>query len=929
MSERITTPIKLDPAAALLWHPPGDKIAFLDEFPFPRLRSPILDATLACRHSFRSICFTRHSRSKWAEENLISFNAWSVSSGAGVWGEFSLDDKLVTRRQDSCILRNLLWMLDDFVNAVGRIGKYIPHTSTHAVTNNVVFISNTGGSAEESNVQGAESVLKQLFTLTTDFLRSLPLTHPWDSESSFGDEADEDLVSFKLTLLSEYDPLLANADEGRVSRVSQLYEIDWLKQTQNGVFVSRKPGSGESNLGQALRPSTKGLTLSCHLQCLLVARSPREHVMADLAPFTCVVSDCQHPNLFFTSEFDWRSHVERVHGEQRWTCYYCDPSISFDSLKALRTHLEAKQVDKVHAAALKLKDSEISSETASWQIDKPLECPFCPEVTLREHSLDHIAKCLLGFAMKALLYNDTDFHRASTGVPVLSVEASDAVDSTVFTMPVEKVAVPIDLLGTEGQPVPDRPQTISPGNLIKTPTGSKRSSTTRPKRGGYHGRRSAARTTTTLVFPQAVEQASALPSETAMISDGPPTKRRKLSEDDLDTRISYTSSVMATINGSGLSGSTGRIVASGNTTMRTQWGWESCYPGYTGKRYHKKRSMLEMEKFERVEKHLRPRNGMLPSMSLGGKACIAVIGAHAALPFSLGILVEHKFFPSPSPLVLPGPAALSIKHHPAMASEHSYILVLELGQPTSQIAIGNIFRDRRKVDQQPFAGPGPTGVLMQLHATEHDVDLSFNISKRLTASLKAKLCSFLGIGAGFDSSKEGDVALKIGKVETYRIAMEGDILHRYVKRRVEELNQDAEALRRLRLDPNKPGRLFMITGVKVATDMERYVAENRPRGGNMNAGFPLDPHQAAGLQASGAMDRNRNWSVSGRMDGPVVIAYQLYYVPWKNDKAQVEKNLKYGMLGDEKDNEEDEDEDDEGENEDLEDEWGWLMQLGS
>ncbi|KAJ4325087.1 hypothetical protein N0V84_003630 [Fusarium piperis] len=193
MSERITTSNKLNPAAALLWHPPGDRVAFLDEFPFPRLRSPILDATLACRHSFRTICFTRHKRSKWAEENLISFNAWSVSSGAGVWGEFSLDDKLVTRRQDSCILRNLLWMLDDFVNAVGRIGA----------------------PAEESNVRGAESVLKQLFTLTTDLLRSLPFTHLWDSDSFFGDEADEDLVSFKATLLSEYHPLPANADGGR------------------------------------------------------------------------------------------------------------------------------------------------------------------------------------------------------------------------------------------------------------------------------------------------------------------------------------------------------------------------------------------------------------------------------------------------------------------------------------------------------------------------------------------------------------------------------------------------------------------------------------------------------------------------------------------------------------------------------------------
>ncbi|KAF5241187.1 hypothetical protein FANTH_9183 [Fusarium anthophilum] len=270
-----------------------------------------------------------------------------------------------------------------------------------------------------------------------------------------------------------------------------------------------------------------------------------------------------------------------------------------------------------------------------------------------------------------------------------------------------------------------------------------------------------------------------------------------------------------------------------------------------------------------------------------------------------------------------------------MDSEHSYILVPEPGQPTSQIAIGNIFRDRRKVDQQPFAGPG-SGVLTQLHATEHDVKLAFNISKRLAAGLKAKLCSFLGISASFDSSKEGDVALKIGKVETYRIAMEGDTLHRYVKRRLEDLDQDAEALRKLRLDHDKPGRLFMITGVKVATNMVRYVAEKRHRGGNIDAGFPLDPHQAAGLQASGVKSKTRNWSISGRMDGPVVIAYQLYYVPWKNDKARIEKNLKYGMLGDEKDNDEDEDEeedDDDEENEDeseeLEDEWGWFMHLGS
>ncbi|KAF5621678.1 ankyrin 3 [Fusarium sp. NRRL 25303] len=649
MSERITTSSKLDPAAALLWHPPGDRIAFLDEFRFPRLRSPILDATLACRQSFRTICFTRHKKSKWAEENLISFNAWSVSSGAGVWGELSLDDKLVTRRQDSCIVRNLLWMLDDFVTAVGRIG-------------NVLLLFDIGGHAEESNVQGAESVLRQLFTLTTDFLRSLPYTRLWDSEPFFGDEVDEDLVSFKSTLLSEYDSLLANADESRVRSITavrdRLIEANSKRRSrlQNARKRKAESRSGISTQDQGLYPvlpppvATGSKVFECP-HCfenlpVYLARADhwRKHVMADLAPFTCVVSDCQHPSLFFTSEIDWRSHVERMHGVQRWTCYYCDPSISFNSLKTLREHLELKRLDKVHAAALELGDPELSSETASWQIDKPLECPFCPEIALGNRSLDHVANCLYGFALKALLYKDTyvlqfastfeggqaerlnrDLHRASTAVPVSPIERSDALGSIGLNMPVENVAMPIDLLSTEGQPVPNRPQAISPSNLSKIPTGSKPSSTTRlPKREDHHSRRSAARRTSPLIVPQAVAQVSALSLEPAMISDGPPTKRRKLSEDNLpalafeqqslDTRISCTSSVMATISGSGISGSTSRIMASGNTTMRTSrvdaWDsevlpWEglaSCYPGYTGKRHHERRSIIAIQKFERFEK---------------------------------------------------------------------------------------------------------------------------------------------------------------------------------------------------------------------------------------------------------------------------------------------------------------------------------------
>ncbi|KAF5591408.1 transcription factor Zn C2H2 [Fusarium pseudoanthophilum] len=494
MGERIATSSKLDPAAALLWHPPGNKIALLDEFPFPRLRSPILDATLACRQSFRGICFARHNKSKWAEENLISFNAWSVSSGAGVWGEFSLDDKLVTRRQDSCIVRNLLWMLDDFVSAVGRIGK-------------------------------------QLFILTENFLRSLPFPRLWDSESSFGDEVDEDLLSFKSTLVSEYEPLRANAEQGRVQSITVIRDrlVEANSKRRRRLQNARKR-KVESRSG---------------------ASTQRQGPYPVLPPPVAT-------------------------GSKVFECPHCFENLPVYLARAGHWREHAKRLDKVHAAALKLGDAAISSETASWQIDKPLECPFCPELDLRDRSLDHIANCLFGFAMKALLYNDTDIHSAPKGVSGAPIELSDAVDSAVLNLPVENIPGSIDLICTEGQPVPDRPQTISPSNLPKTQTKSKQSPTSRlPERGDHRGRRSPARTRQPRTLPNASQEAlvqgSALSTDPAVSSDGPPAKRRKLSDDDRDTRTSNASSVFATIDGSGVSGSNGRKMASGNNSIRSKW----------------------------------------------------------------------------------------------------------------------------------------------------------------------------------------------------------------------------------------------------------------------------------------------------------------------------------------------------------------------
>lgn len=124
------------------------------------------------------------------------------------------------------------------------------------MTNRVLFLSNIGGPTEESNVQGAESVLRQLFTLTTDFLRSLPFTHLWDSESSFGDEADEDLVSFKSTLLSEYDPLLADTDKSRVQSITAVRDrlVEANSKRRVRLQNARKRKAESKPQGQGLYP---------------------------------------------------------------------------------------------------------------------------------------------------------------------------------------------------------------------------------------------------------------------------------------------------------------------------------------------------------------------------------------------------------------------------------------------------------------------------------------------------------------------------------------------------------------------------------------------------------------------------------------------------------------------------------------------------
>lgn len=198
---------------------------------------------------------------------------------------------------------------------------------------------------------------------------------------------------------------------------------------------------------------------------------------------------------------------------------------------------------------------------------------------------------------------------------MVPVELSDAVDSAGLNMPVESIPGSIDLMSTEGQPVPDRPQAISPSNLPKTQTGSRQSSTSRlPKRGDHGGRRSAARARQPRALPDALPEAlvqgSALSADPAVSSDGPPAKRRKLSDDDRDTRTSDTSSVFAAIDGSGVSGSTGRKMASGNNSIRSQWvdawnfeklPWER-WEIFTGQRHQETGAFHGMDLCERFEK---------------------------------------------------------------------------------------------------------------------------------------------------------------------------------------------------------------------------------------------------------------------------------------------------------------------------------------
>lgn len=102
------------------------------------------------------------------------------------------------------------------------------------------------------------------------------------------------------------------------------------------------------------------------------------HLISDFEPFFCTVDECSEPFHCSTSYAAWRSHVQRIHAQPEWHCWYCQsPSASspkeFLSEQAFKDHLEVFHSDRLGEAVLStvIKHSEVRSKVTSQT------CGFC------------------------------------------------------------------------------------------------------------------------------------------------------------------------------------------------------------------------------------------------------------------------------------------------------------------------------------------------------------------------------------------------------------------------------------------------------------------------------------------------------------------------------------------------------------------------
>lgn len=131
--------------------------------------------------------------------------------------------------------------------------------------------------------------------------------------------------------------------------------------------------------------------------------------MADIAPYTCIIDDCPHPDLLHGSRLAWMQHIEKDHPR----CLECLPCKTPDRVPLLFSSVEEFLAHTREAHADSIQEDQYSTLVAAASRTAPSgisQCPLCNETGTADSDalLDHIAEHVHSFSLYSLPWPKDD-----------------------------------------------------------------------------------------------------------------------------------------------------------------------------------------------------------------------------------------------------------------------------------------------------------------------------------------------------------------------------------------------------------------------------------------------------------------------------------------------------------------------------------------
>ncbi|KAH7010305.1 hypothetical protein EDB80DRAFT_420431 [Ilyonectria destructans] len=378
---------------------------------------PIFEAATACRQKFDRLRDSeRYDRdvdfAVWLQRRYIDFNLWSHSSGSLAEGRYSLDEKLHLRESLQSTLSNLLWILESLL------------------ANKDQFL-HPGQNLARRDV---EDTLSDVVTLTATARNALPCSTIWTLDDAKIDSSlRKELDDFKEEMSQARG---ASADDGQTSTKEPtpasrnrrdlstapvqsqqirdrlidanvkrrarfvLARTKWEKTRQPEVanIATTWPPRSTFMLPAPPVVPTSSINFGCPYcydslpAYFAEAHAWREHITADLAPYTCLIPGCLQPLSFYATRKKWLDHMlndpHAVTNPQEhiryWPCPLCEEKLH-DNGSRLK-HLEDKHNPELKRLGLSASSSVQLHPGPIVNMDAFTTCPVCPLVGgSREH----------------------------------------------------------------------------------------------------------------------------------------------------------------------------------------------------------------------------------------------------------------------------------------------------------------------------------------------------------------------------------------------------------------------------------------------------------------------------------------------------------------------------------------------------------------